>query len=76
MMPGKLDRPDTKCEHVGKRFEDLHVALWIVAADLVLQREFVFEQGDLGAALDATSDPGGVPSGVDRGSAVWSMAGW
>jgi NTE family protein len=39
----------------GKRFEDLDVPLWIVAADLVLQREFVFERGDLGAALDATS---------------------
>jgi len=39
----------------GKRFEDLHVPLWIVAADFVLQREFVFEQGDLGSALDATS---------------------
>jgi predicted acylesterase/phospholipase RssA/CRP-like cAMP-binding protein len=39
----------------GRRFEDLDVPLWIVAADLVLQREFVFEQGDLGTALDATS---------------------
>ena len=39
----------------GKRFEDLRVPLWIVAADLVLQREFVFDRGDLGAALDATS---------------------
>src|SRR5262249_56545989 len=38
-----------------KRFEDLDVPLWIVAADLVLQREFVFDHGDLGAALDATS---------------------
>lgn len=39
----------------GARFEDLGVPLWIVAADLVLQREFVFDRGDLGEALDATS---------------------
>lgn len=39
----------------GARFEDLAVPLWIVAADLVLQREFVFDRGDLGEALDATS---------------------
>ena len=39
----------------GGRFEQLGVPLWIVAADLVLQREFVFDRGDLGVALDATS---------------------
>lgn len=36
-------------------FADPGVPLWIVAADLVLQREFVFDRGDLAAALDATS---------------------
>lgn len=39
----------------GKTFADLDVPLWIVAADLVLQREFVFDRGDLGVAIDATS---------------------
>jgi len=39
----------------GGRFEDLPVPLWIVAADLVLQREFVFDRGELAMALDATS---------------------
>jgi NTE family protein len=39
----------------GKTFEDLSVPLWIVTADLALQREFVFDGGDLAIALDATS---------------------
>src|SRR5262249_12667873 len=39
----------------GKQFEDVSVPLWIVAADLVLQREFIFDRGDLGEALDASS---------------------
>lgn len=39
----------------GKTFEDLGVPLWIVTADLALQREFVFDSGDLAIALDATS---------------------
>jgi predicted acylesterase/phospholipase RssA/CRP-like cAMP-binding protein len=39
----------------GKQFEDLSVPLWVVAADLVLQREFIFDRGDLGEALDASS---------------------
>jgi len=38
-----------------KQFEDVSVPLWIVAADLVLQREFIFDRGDLGKALDASS---------------------